>query len=77
MPAMGIERFAKLTHSPMQMAYQSEKAGFHGDKDLRRADAFRFGTEGEQVNQNGTPLWFLSASGARVYTNFATAAKLL
>ena len=40
----------------MQMAYQSQKAGFHGDKGLRRANTFRFGTGGKRVPQNGTPM---------------------
>ena len=53
--ATEIERFAALTHSLMQMAYQTQEAGFHGDSDSGSQTGFVPERNGEERDQNGTP----------------------
>ena len=75
-PAVVIERLAKLTHLLMQMAYQSQKEDFHGDKNLTQARSFHFGTLHEARSQIGTPYDPFRRISTNFLNNSVTAAKL-
>jgi hypothetical protein len=75
-PAVVIERFARLTHLLMQMAYQSQRAGFHGDNNQKPAKLFHFGTLQEARSQIGTPYDPFRQICLNFLSNFVPAAKL-